>query len=135
MNPPAIPPLPAMPLDDTALERLRALDPDGRNGVLARVLATFEASLTRTLGQLAADLAAASAGSSAAALATVAHTLKSSSASVGALRLAAACAEVERSHRGLVGSAQRHDVERLIAEGEAALVAVRTMLKDRVPPR
>ena len=35
---------------DTA--RLQALDPDGRHGVVARVLATFESSLLRQMAQL-----------------------------------------------------------------------------------
>jgi hypothetical protein len=114
-------------LDAAALARLRELDPDGRNGVVRRVLSAFETSLVRMLGQLTAEVEAANAG----VVASIAHTLKSSSASVGALRLAAACEDVERrarAARDAGAAAQRHDVERLLAEGEAALAAVRAML-------
>jgi hypothetical protein len=123
---PTIQPAPVT-LDAAALSRLRELDPEGRNGVVRRVLATFETSLGRMLSQLAAEVD----GGNAAVVASVAHTLKSSSASVGALRLAAACDEVERrarESRDAGAPAQRHDVQRLLAEGEAALAAVRAML-------
>jgi HPt (histidine-containing phosphotransfer) domain-containing protein len=119
----ASPGLPA--LDPAALARLRELDPDGRHGVLMRVLAAFETSLARMLVQLAAQREGGDVG----VVAGVAHTLKSSSASVGALALAAACADVERRIRGGSQSATIVDVERLIAEGESALLAVRAMLR------
>ncbi len=118
----------AVVLDEQALGRLRELDPDGSRGVLVRVLAAFDTSLARLLGQLAAARDA----DDACAVIGVAHTLKSSSASVGAMALASTCVEVERRRRGAsdgatIGLAQ--DVERLIAEGEAALAAVRAMLR------
>jgi hypothetical protein len=112
-------------LDASALARLRELDPEGRHGVVQRVLAAFETSLARMLGQLEAQLD----DPQATVVTGVAHTLKSSAASVGALRLAASCAEIERRTRDGGAPAQRHDVERLIAEGEAALAAVRAILR------
>lgn len=125
-TPPPIPsPVEPVTLDGAALARLRELDPEGRHGVLARVLGAFEVSLGRMLAQLAAELESPQTN----VVAGVAHTLKSSSASVGALRLSAACDEVERRLRGRGEPAQRHDVERLLAEGEAALAAVRTILR------
>jgi HPt (histidine-containing phosphotransfer) domain-containing protein len=111
-------------LDEVALSRLRALDPEGRHGVLARVLATYEASLVRQLEHLRAALPAPTP-----AVAILAHTLKSSSASVGAVALARACETLEaRVRQG--GTAQTHDVAELIALAEAALAAVRTMLRQ-----
>jgi HPt (histidine-containing phosphotransfer) domain-containing protein len=112
-------------LDAVALARLRELDPEGRHGVVARVLRAFETSLTRQLG----ELAAAPAGEVGARLASVAHTVKSSAASVGALRLASLCDDIERRMRDAGASASRHDVERLLAEGQAALAAVRAILR------
>lgn len=123
----AVPPPPAgrVVLDAAALERLRELDPDGRHGVLGRVLTAFETSLTRMLGQLAAEREGGDAG----VVAGVAHTLKSSSASVGALALSRTCAEVEqRLRRGETG-ALGGDIERMCLEAEAALAAVRSMLR------
>ena len=112
-------------LDEAALGRLRELDPDGRNGVLHRVLSAFEISLMRMLVQLAAERDSGHSG----VVLSVAHTLKSSSASVGALQLSKACAEVERRlHQGTPGDLQA-DVERLLAVGGSALVAVRAMLR------
>jgi HPt (histidine-containing phosphotransfer) domain-containing protein len=80
-------------LDREALARLRELDPTGQGGVLARVLATYTQSLARLLEQLRTARAAADNT----ALRHVAHTLKSSSASVGALELSSLCADVERT--------------------------------------
>lgn len=126
---------PAAALDAAALARLRELDPDGRHGVVQRVLAAFESSLVRISAQLRAESAEHD-GGRAEVVSGIAHTLKSSSASVGALGLARLCEQVERQLRGAVGRAQRHDVDALIAEAESALVAVRTMLSARAaPPR
>lgn len=111
-------------LDAAALARLRELDPDGRHNVLPRVLGAFETSLSRMLVQLAAELDGGNEG----VVASVAHTLKSSSASVGATELAQVCADVERRLRtGAPGSLQA-DIERLRVAGEAALAAVKAML-------
>ena len=115
-------------LDAGALARLRELDPDGRHGVLARVMAAFQTSLTRMLAQLNAQLGDG-ATCDPALVASVAHTLKSSSASVGALSLARACAEVERDVRAGGLTALEPQVRRLIGECEAALSAVTAMLR------
>jgi HPt (histidine-containing phosphotransfer) domain-containing protein len=112
-------------LDAVSLARLRELDPDGRHGVVMRVLSAFEASLLRMTAQLQADGADQNPG----VVATVAHTLKSSAASVGALELSRTCSEVERRLReGQPGNLDA-DIARLLAATEAALVAVRAMLQ------
>jgi len=108
------------------LARLRELDPDGRHGVMRRVLQAFDTSLTRMLVQLAGERE----GGNVSVVAGVAHTLKSSSASVGALQLAEACAEVEKRQRGTGDSSRlAADIEQLHREGEAALQVVRSMLR------
>ncbi len=111
-------------LDEVALDRLRELDPDGRHGVLRRVFSAFEISLMRMLVQLGAEREQGNAG----VVSSVAHTLKSSSASVGALQLSKACAEVERRLRDHQTGDLDADVEKLLTEGGSALLAVRAML-------
>jgi HPt (histidine-containing phosphotransfer) domain-containing protein len=115
---------PTARLDAQALARLHALDPDGRHGVVARVLATFESSLLRQLAQLDEARERGDAGE----IGRVAHTLKSSSASIGALALSAVCAEVEQAVRAGETAELVKDVDRLLAEGRGALVAVRAIL-------
>jgi len=112
-------------LDQGALDRLRELDPDGRHGVLGRVMQAFETSLSRMLLQLQSELGQGRAAT----VAGVAHTLKSSAASVGAKALSQRCAEVERQRQGGHADGLDEDVHSLIAEGELALQAVRAMLK------
>lgn len=123
------PPAPAaaapVQLDEQALARLRELDPEGRHGVVLRVLGAFETSLLRMLPQLVA----ARERGDAAAVGMVAHTLKSSSASVGALSLSACCAEIERAVRVGEAADLASQVENLLSEGERALGAVRAMLR------
>ncbi|MBE0547583.1 MAG: Hpt domain-containing protein [Rubrivivax sp.] len=116
---------PAAALDEASLARLRELDPDGVHGVVNRVLAAYETSLNRLLGQLRSETCAGDA----ALVAGIAHTLKSSSASVGALALAASCADIERRLRAGAAGDLRADVQRLLAEGEAALRAVGAVLR------
>lgn len=111
-------------LDEGALQRLRSLDPDGRTGIVSRVLSTYEASLQRMLPQLeqardAGDVAT---------VGTLAHTLKSSSASVGAMALAALCADAERAARAGETAAVLAGVQAMLAAGQRALGAVRAIL-------
>jgi CheY-like chemotaxis protein len=82
-------------LDADALERLRELDPGDKNGLLPRVLQAFETSIERLLGQLAD----ARRDDDIAGMRHVAHTLKSSAASIGALELSRICADIERRIR------------------------------------
>ncbi len=112
-------------LDAAALARLRELDPDGRHGVVQRVLTAFETSLARMLVQLQAELE----GGEAVVVANIAHTLKSSAASVGALELSRCCAEVEQRLRAGQTGELRTDVERLLQHGAAAQAAVGAMLR------
>lgn len=78
-------------LDAAALARLAELDPTGQSRLVERVLESFKTSVARLRPQwVAARVANDHAG-----LRMVVHTLKSSSASIGALALAARCAEVE----------------------------------------
>lgn len=78
-------------LDADSVQRLRELDPQGAHGLLQRVMETFVDSLVRHEHEVAEAMASGDR----ALLRHVAHTLKSSSASVGALDLSKACAELE----------------------------------------
>ncbi len=78
-------------LDAAALARLIALDPTGKNRLLERVADAFASSSARLLPQLHQSAAAGDRPQ----LRHVVHTFKSSSANVGANRLAALCAALE----------------------------------------
>ena len=132
MTSPMSPPTPPLPprstgpsvLDEQALAKLRELDPTGAHNVVTRVMQAFDLSLERMRGELLAarerqDLDAA---------ARVAHTLKSSSASVGALALSRRCAEAEKVLRGAEGGPLDVELDSLLHEGRRALQAVRAML-------
>jgi HPt (histidine-containing phosphotransfer) domain-containing protein len=82
-------------LDEDALQRLRDLDPGGSNRLLERVLRAFEASVSR----LGTQLSEARQRGDLDGIRHVAHTLKSSSASIGALELSRLCAEIEAAVR------------------------------------
>lgn len=82
-------------LDAHALEALRRLDPGGAARLLPRLLHTYDQSLAKLLAQL--DAAAARVDGVAMRFAV--HTLKSSSASIGALELSRCCAAVEQALR------------------------------------
>jgi CheY-like chemotaxis protein len=86
-------------LDADALARLRELDPRGDNRLLERVAKAFETSVGRLLPQLDEAFKM----NDQAAITHVAHTLKSSSASIGALKLSQMCAEIETMIRRQTG--------------------------------
>lgn len=79
-------------LDAHALARLRELDPSGANKLMARVVTAYNKSLDRLLPELAA---ARSPTLNLTVVRHVSHTLKSSSASLGAMALAQRCTEIE----------------------------------------
>jgi signal transduction histidine kinase/DNA-binding response OmpR family regulator/HPt (histidine-containing phosphotransfer) domain-containing protein len=114
-------------LDETALERLRALDPRGENRLLERVLKAFETSVARLLPQLLESRQLGDQGG----IRHVAHTLKSSSASIGALQLSQFCADMEAMIR--VGKVDDLDtrVDALCAEVEIVLQALRALLEGK----
>ena len=103
-------------LDAEAVERLRELDPGGRTRLFERVLRAFETSVLRLLPQLRD---ARQRGDSAA-IGSIAHTLKSSSASIGALKLARLCTEAETMIRN--NSTQGVDSHALAIEAELEVV-------------
>ena len=82
-------------LDAQALSNLAQLDPTGASKLLSRVLVTYRGSLTRLMAQLVA----ARQPIDPVALKLVTHTLKSSSASVGALEFSAQCGAIEQALR------------------------------------
>lgn len=92
----SLPPSAGAVLDAQALQRLRDLDPNGSNKLLERVVQAFSKSLDRLLPELEQARAA---GLDLAVVRHVSHTLKSSSASLGALELSQRCAEIETMAR------------------------------------
>lgn len=115
---------PSPVLDPAALARLQQLDPDGRRGFMAQVLRTYDTSLLRYLDALTAARQAGDLRQAAEA----AHTLKSSSAALGAARLAAHCAEVERLARDGDAGALGEPFGQLLEEAVRVQAAVRAML-------
>jgi HPt (histidine-containing phosphotransfer) domain-containing protein len=111
-------------LDAQALAGLTMLDPTGANRLVQRVLSTYHTSLARLLqqiddGQQRAD---------AAAVRLAAHTLKSSSASIGALDLSRLCAAAEQAIRDGNLDAVPSIVQGLQAEARRVALAVQAML-------
>ena len=103
-------------LDAEALANLALLDPTGANRLLPRVLTTYRGSLARLMGQLTLARSQADPAS----MRLVTHTLKSSSASVGALGLSALCGAAEQAAR----DAEMDRLPRLLDQIEAEATRV-----------
>jgi two-component system, sensor histidine kinase and response regulator len=82
-------------LDHAAIESVRQLDPDGNDRLLARLIALYRDDSS----QLLADIDNAMKVSDAEGVARAAHTLKSSSANLGATNVAAIARLIETSAR------------------------------------
>jgi len=103
-------------LDMRALQALRNLQRPGRPDVVVRVLEIFR----RDAPRLVDEMRRGGATGDAEALRRAAHTLKSTSASIGAARLSAGCLEIERLARKGDVTAARDLVESAAADlGEA----------------
>lgn len=109
-------------LDASAIARLRELDPSGQGQLLQRVFAAFEGSLLRLMPQIVQARDSADA----AGIRLVTHTLKSSSATVGALGLSSLCAEIE----ALARDQRVPEAAARIAEMQLEVEAVREALRD-----
>jgi len=108
-------------LDAAALARLAELDPSGGATLVKRVLTTYASSLERSHRELMlARQAKQHEG-----LRQLAHTLKSSSASVGALALSALCAQVEHHMR----APEPGDVATLLDAMQAEMLRVATAVQ------
>jgi two-component system sensor histidine kinase/response regulator len=82
-------------LDNAAIEAVRQLDPDGNDRLLQRLIALYRDDSS----QLLADIDNGLKTSNAEAIARAAHTLKSSSANLGATGVAAIARQIEHSAR------------------------------------
>jgi HPt (histidine-containing phosphotransfer) domain-containing protein len=82
-------------LDAASLAQLRALDPSGGSAFILRVLDTYLRSLDRQVALVHEALAQGDHDG----LSRAMHTLKSASASVGALHLAGLCESIEHRLR------------------------------------
>jgi len=114
------------PLDADALARLRELDPGDANGLLDRVIAAYLNSLDRLLPELNA---ARGPGGTLDTVRQVAHTLKSSSASLGALKLSRHCAEVETLARNGQTERIEAEIDAMLEELGRARVALSALRK------
>lgn len=136
-SPPAAPPLPRAPvgggavLDRTALERLRELDPNGQNKLMQRVVSAFETSVARMVPQVQQ----ASRHNDRDGMRHVAHTLKSSSASIGALRLSKMCADLESIIRLQRSDDTAPHVEAICEEIAVVLQALRELGAGAASPQ
>ena len=113
-------------LDPGALARLSELDPRGENRLLERVLQAFQTSAARLRPQ--ADAARLSGDRDV--IKRVAHTLKSSAASIGSLRLAGLCAEIESGIREQADAPLDPQLDALVTALDETLQAIARMLKD-----
>jgi len=102
-------------LDADALARLTELDPKGESQLLERVLRAYQSSAARLMPQLEIARLA----NDHATVRLVAHTLKSSSASIGALELSQVCAQVE----ALIRADSTGDLDPLLRTLRSALDA------------
>jgi HPt (histidine-containing phosphotransfer) domain-containing protein len=114
-------------LDPQALARLRELDPSGQGKLLQRVLQAFEASVTRLLPQLKE----ARASGDLTTVRHVAHTLKSSSASIGALKLSQLCTDIELMVRESRSEGLDEALDAMIAQIHIVPDALRKSLDPR----
>jgi HPt (histidine-containing phosphotransfer) domain-containing protein len=111
-------------LDEAVLAELKATT--GNDQAFVREL--VDSYLAEAPAQIE-DIAAAISGSDAAALVRPAHTLKSSSATVGAMRLATLARRLEVTGRsGALDDGARADLDTLRAEWIAAAEAFQTWL-------
>jgi HPt (histidine-containing phosphotransfer) domain-containing protein len=111
--------------DEIAVQRLLELDPAGRNALIDRIIKMFATSVDKYLVQLASARQAQDRR----AIKDVAHTLKSSSANVGALKLSQICVEIENAIRDDNGLPLEPMIDRLEVEARYVVAALPLLLE------
>ncbi len=111
-------------LDSESLARLRELDPSGSARLLERIVDAFNASTARLLPQMRQ----AGIDGNLHDLRYTSHTLKSSSASLGALGLSQLCADLEAEARAGEVPGAPAQVEMIAAEIAVVLQALSIMM-------
>ena len=112
--------------DQEALRRLKELDPKGDNRLFERVATAFENSAGRLMPQLEDAISQHDMQG----IMHVAHTLKSSSASIGALKLSHLCAEIETMIRRQTGDDLSTRLQEVPKEVERVLTGLRLLLEQ-----
>lgn len=114
-------------LDPAALARLAELDPKGESRLIERVLKAFQTSAARLMPQLEVARLAGDSNT----IRLVAHTFKSSSASIGALKLSQRCAQLETDIRTEAGNDLDIGINAITAELGVVLEAIAQRLEPR----
>jgi signal transduction histidine kinase/DNA-binding response OmpR family regulator len=112
-------------LDLLAIDRIRAMEQRGAERLLERLVETYLASSARLFAEAEAALGRADS----AALRQAAHTLKSSSANLGATELARRCAEIEKFARNDRLVDARADWQGIVSEYERVKHALQEMVQ------
>jgi HPt (histidine-containing phosphotransfer) domain-containing protein len=112
-------------IDMTVLTSLRELQEEGDPDIIAEVVGLF---LKHSPEKIAAIMHAAEDGD-AKGLQLAAHSLKSSSAYVGAMRLSAMSKELEQMGRSQIMEGAKKKAERLSAEYARVMTALETEIK------
>ena len=113
-------------LDAQALAVLAQLDPSGTGQLFVRVMSTYRKSLARLIAQMVTARAPFDPDS----MRLAAHTLKSSSGSVGALGLAQLCGSVEAALREGRFESLPTALDALLVEAKRVELAVFQLLPD-----
>lgn len=116
-------------LDPAAIERIRALSPDGTDTLLRQVLAAYLKAAEREWGRFEHGLA----DGDAKLIASAAHALKSSSFNVGAKVLAQRCDEIEQFGRDGQMRKLLTRVDAVRAEWRRVEAAIREQLNEAQP--
>ncbi len=111
--------------DEIAVQRLIELDPSGSNALIERVTKMYASSVDKYLTQLEDAWRAQDRK----VVKDVAHTLKSSSANLGALKLSQACVEIESVIREETGDDLTPLIQHLREEA-AVVVAALPLLRE-----
>ena len=115
-------------LDHSAIEAVRQLDPDGQDRLLARLIALYRDDSS----QLLADIDNGMKVNDAEAIARAAHTLKSSSANLGATNVAAIARQIEHSARTGDLNDMTSSVTKLRAQRTVALSELEALDSSKV---
>jgi CheY-like chemotaxis protein len=115
-------------LDHSAIEAVRQLDPDGEDRLLARLIALYRDDSS----QLLADIDNGMKVSDAEAVARAAHTLKSSSANLGATNVAAIARQIENSARNGDLTDMMSSITKLRAQRTVALSELEALDNSKV---
>lgn len=114
-------------IDQSAIQKIREMNKPGRSNILIKLITIYQDSSLQYMSQIRNGVISNDLKK----IASVAHTLKSSSQSLGAIRFSMLCVEIEKIGNGIESELQMQGIFKLLEEEYSKVVTELAKIKQQ----